>query len=167
VAGGLQFTHVANYHAGLVIRSALFRLRAREKRHLIPWVTYTDPELAHIGLDETAARDKYRDIRILRWPYCENDRAQAEHQTDGFIKVVVSKKGKILGVTIVGVHAGELIQLWSLAMSQGLNIKAMTGFVAPYPTFSEISKRAAINYYASAASNPWVQRLIRFLRYFG
>ncbi|MBZ0218255.1 MAG: FAD-dependent oxidoreductase, partial [Fimbriimonadaceae bacterium] len=167
VAHGLQFTHVANYHAGLVIRNALFRLPAREKRKIIPWVTYTDPELAHVGLDEEAARKRHRKISVLRWPYAENDRAQTERKTNGFIKVITGRKGKILGATIVGENAGEIIQLWALALSQGLKIKAMTEFVSPYPTLSEISKRAAVTYYAASVSNPWLQRVIRFLRFFG
>lgn len=167
VARSLQFTHVANYHAGLVIRNALFRLPVKEDISAIPWVTYTDPELAHVGFDETAAREKNRDIRILRWPYVENDRAQTERNTEGFIKVITTKKGKILGATIVGQSAGEMIQIWALAIGQGLNIKAMTSFVSPYPTLSEISKRAAVTYYASSLSNPWIQRTIRFLRIFG
>ncbi len=167
VARSLQFTHVANYHAGLVIRNALFRLPVKEDISAIPWVTYTDPELAHVGLDEAAAREKNSNIRVLRWPYVENDRAQAERNTEGFIKVITTKKGKILGATIIGQSAGEMIQMWALAIGQGLNIKAMTSFVSPYPTLSEISKRAAVTYYASSLSNPWIQRAIRFLRIFG
>lgn len=167
VARSLQFTHMANYHAGLVIRNALFRLPVKEDTSAIPWVTYTDPELAHVGLDEKSAREKHRNINVLRWPYVENDRAQAERKTDGFIKVVTKKNGKILGATIVGLNAGEIIQMWVLAIGQGMKIKAMTGFVSPYPTLSEISKRAAITYYASSLGNPWIQRAIKFLRIFG
>ncbi len=167
VARSLQFTHMANYHAGLVIRNALFRMPVKEDISAIPWVTYTDPELAHVGLDENASREKHRNIRVLRWPYVENDRAQAERTTDGFIKVITTTRGKILGATIVGQSAGEIIQMWALAIDQGLKIKAMTSFVSPYPTLTEISKRAAITYYASSLSNPWIQRAIRFLRLFG
>lgn len=167
IAGGLQFTHVANYHAGLVIRSALFRQPVKENRALIPWVTYTDPELAQVGLSEAAAKDSQTEIRVLRWPYEENDRAQTDRITDGFIKVVTTRRGKILGATIVGANAGEIIQLWALAISQGLNIKAMTGYVAPYPTLSEISKRAAISFYTPSLTNPWLRRIIAFLRLFG
>jgi pyruvate/2-oxoglutarate dehydrogenase complex dihydrolipoamide dehydrogenase (E3) component len=103
----------------------------------------------------------------LRWPYHENDRAQAEGATHGHIKVVTDKKGRILGATIVGAHAGELIATWSLAISQGLNIRAMTGFVVPYPTLSEIGKRAAISYFTPSLTNPWVRRIIRWLRRLG
>jgi pyruvate/2-oxoglutarate dehydrogenase complex dihydrolipoamide dehydrogenase (E3) component len=167
VAGGLQFTHAANYHAGIVIRNSLFRLPAKANDEAVPWVTFTDPELAHVGLNETQARERHKVIRVLRWPYHENDRAQAERETHGHIKVVTAKNGRILGCTIVGAHAGELITTWTLALSQGLNIRAMTGIVVPYPTLSEIGKRAAITYFSTSLTSPRVRRLIGFLRRFG
>jgi len=167
VAGGLQFTHVANYHAGLVIRNALFRLPARANDDVIPWVTFTDPELAQVGLTEAAARERHRTIRVLRWPYHENDRAQTERETHGHIKVVTAKNGRILGATIVGAHAGELITTWALAISQGLKIRALTGIIVPYPTFAEVGKRAAITFYTNSLTSPFVRRIIAFLRRFG
>ncbi len=167
VAGGLQFTHVANYHAGIVIRRALFRLPAKVDTRIIPWVTFTDPELAHVGLSETEAKKSAGSINVLRWPYHENDRAQAERETVGHIKVVTAKNGKILGATIVGAEAGELIQMWALAISQKMNIKAMIGWVSPYPTLSEINKRVAYRYYATAPSSPLVRWIIGFLAKFG
>jgi pyruvate/2-oxoglutarate dehydrogenase complex dihydrolipoamide dehydrogenase (E3) component len=167
-AGGLQFTHVANYHAGLVIRQALFRLPVRVNNDAIPWVTYTDPELAHVGLSEAEARRRgYQNIRILRWPYHENDRAQTERDAQGHIKVVTSKRGKILGATIVGAHAGELIATWTLAVGQGLNIRALAAIVVPYPTLSEVGKRAAITYFTSSLTSGWVRRVISWLRRLG
>jgi len=166
VAGG-HFTHAANEHAGIVIRNALFRLRARVNNDLIPRVTFTDPELAHIGLTEAQARGRHKEIRVLRWPYHDNDRAQAERETAGHIKIITAKNGRILGATIVGVHAGELITTWTLALSRGLNIRAMTGIVVPYPTLSEIGKRAAISYFSPSLNNPRLRRLITFLRRFG
>ncbi|MGE0565298.1 MAG: NAD(P)/FAD-dependent oxidoreductase [Pseudolabrys sp.] len=166
-AGRLQFTHAANYHAGIVIRNALFRLPAKVKDDAVPWVTYTDPELAQTGITEAEARKRGIKIRILRWPYHDNDRAQAERQTQGHIKVVTDKRGTILGATIVGAEAGELITTWTLAISQRLNIRAFTGIVVPYPTLSEIGKRAAIDYFAPSLTNPWVRRIIRWLRVFG
>lgn len=167
VTGGLQFTHVANYHAGIIIRRTLFRLPAKVKTGHIPWVTYTDPEIANVGLTEEAARKTHRKVNIYRWPYHENDRAQAERATEGLVKVVTDSSGKILGAGIVGAHAGELIQMWSLAISQGMNIKAMTEWISPYPTLSEISKRAAFGIYAGKAANPGVRKLISWLRIFG
>ena len=167
MAGGPQFTHAANYHAGLVIRSALFRLRVEADDDLIPRVTFTDPELAQIGLTEAEARRRRIDLRVLRWPYHENDRAQAERETTGHIKVVTDRKGGILGATIVGAAAGELITTWTLAISQGLNIRALTGIVVPYPTLSEVGKRAAITYFTPGLTSPWVRRIIALLRRFG
>lgn len=167
VAGGMQFTHVAGYHAGLVLRAILFRLRAREDRGIIPRVTYTDPELAHVGMDEAQARKAHRRISVLRWPFAENDRAQAERETEGLIKIVADRKGRILGATIVGAGAGELIGLWSLALSKRMRVRDMMGYVAPYPTLGEIGKRASLAYLGGAARKPSVRRLIRFLRLFG
>jgi len=168
VAGQHQFTHVANYHAGIVIRRALFRLPAKVNPNIIPWTTYTDPELANVGLSEEAARKATGDkINVLRWPYLENDRAQAERETVGHVKVITNKSGKILGATIVGAKAGELIQMWSLAISQKLKIKAMTEWISPYPTLSEINKRAAYRYYATAPGSPALRKIIGFLAKFG
>lgn len=167
VTGGLQFTHVANYHAGIVIRRALFRLPAKVDDTIVPWVTYTEPELAHVGLNEEQARKAHGRISVLRWPYHENDRAQAERTTHGHVKVVTDAKGRILGADIVGEHAGELIQTWALAVSQKLKIKAMTEWIAPYPTLGEISKRAAFRFYATAPASPLVRKIIGWVKKLG
>lgn len=167
VAGGLQFTHVAGYHAGLVIRALLFRLPARENRAIIPWATYTDPEIAHVGLTESEARKNHRNINVLRWPYAENDRAQAERKTEGLIKLVTDRKGRILGASIVGANAGEMINFWALAISRKLGVRDIAGYVAPYPTMTEIGKRAAITYFTEATRKPLVRAVVRFLRRFG
>lgn len=167
VAGGLQFTHAANYHAGLVIRNALFRLPIAVRDELVPRVTYTDPELAHVGLTETQARERHKSIRVMRSSFHDNDRATAEGERRGHMKIVTDKRGGILGATIVGPEAGDLIAPWSLALSQGLNIRAMAGVVLPYPTRSEAGKRAAIEYFAPSLRSPWLQRVLGFLRKFG
>jgi pyruvate/2-oxoglutarate dehydrogenase complex dihydrolipoamide dehydrogenase (E3) component len=104
---------------------------------------------------------------VLRWPYHENDRAQAERETHGHIKVITTERGRILGATIVGAHAGELIVPWTLAVSQGLNIRAFAEVVMPYPTLSEIGKRAAVTYFSGSLTKPFVQRIIGALRRFG
>ncbi|MBX9909422.1 MAG: FAD-dependent oxidoreductase [Beijerinckiaceae bacterium] len=166
-AGALQFTHVANYHAGLVLRSALFRLPVKVSTNAIPRVTYCHPELASVGLSEDEARKAAGEIRVLRWPYAENDRAQAERETEGFVKVVTTKKGRILGVTIVGAQAGDMIVPWCMAVQKGFGVKDMAGLVFPYPTFSEVSKRAAVSFYAPLAAKPGIRKLIGFLRRFG
>ncbi|MEO1544551.1 MAG: FAD-dependent oxidoreductase [Pseudomonadota bacterium] len=167
VTGGLQFTHVANYHAGIVIRKALFRMPAKVDDTIIPWVTYTDPELAHVGQTEEQAVEKHGAVKVLRWPYHENDRAQAERSTSGHVKVVTTKRGRIVGATIVGPQAGELISMWALAVSQKMNIKAMTAWVSPYPTLSEINKRAAYKFFATAPSSPMLRKLIGWLAKLG
>lgn len=168
VAGSLQFTHVAGYHAGLVVQQILFRLPAKENRDIIPWATFTSPELAHVGLAEADARKRHGDkISILRWPYAENDRAQAERQTTGLIKMVIDKKTRIVGVTIVGAGASEMINIWALAITNGMKLGDVRGYVPPYPTMSEIGKRAAISYYGPVTRKPLVRTLVRWLRKFG
>lgn len=167
VIGGAQFTHLANYHAGIVIRNALFRLRPKVSAAAIPRVIYTEPELAQVGLTEAEARKRRRSIRILRWPFADNDRAQAERATDGFIKVITKKNGEILGCTIVGAAAGELIQLWVVAIDKGMKVGDLTSFVLPYPTLSEISKRVAFTYYQPTLTKRWLRSMISLLRRFG
>lgn len=167
VAGGLQFTHVAGYHAELVMKNFLFRLPAKNSTGGIPWVTYTDPEVANVGLTEAEAAKKYGNIKVLRWPFSENDRAQAELSTKGHVKVITDKKGRILGAGIVGKNAGEIIQMWSLAISKKMKIGDMRGWVSPYPTYTEVNKRAASKFYATAPSNTLVRSVINFLSKFG
>lgn len=167
VAGGLQFTHAASYHAGLVVRSALFRMPVKVHDHLIPRVTYTDPEIAVAGLTEEQAREKYKTLAIYRWPFAENDRAQAERTTRGHIKIIASGKGVVLGAGIVGPHAGELLGFWQLAITRGLKVADIAGTLLPYPTLQEVSRRAAVLQYQKGLSNPWLGRILRFLRTFG
>lgn len=166
-AGQPQFTHAANYHAGLVIRNGLFRLPVKVNNNAIPWVTYTEPELAQTGLTEAQARERKLKIRILRWPYSDNDRARTERETHGHIKVITTGKGRFLGATIVGAQAGELIAMWTLAIAQGLDARSLAGLVLPYPTLSEIGKRAAIDFFAPSLTRPWVRRIVAWLRIFG
>ena len=164
VTGGLQFTHMAGYDAGIVIRNALFRLPAKVDHSAVPWVTYTNPELAQVGLTEMAARKKFGDdIRVVTWDYAENDRARAEADTTGFIKVTTTRKGRILGVAIVGRQAGELIGVWSLAISKKMKIGAIAGMIAPYPTLGEISKRVAGAWYTPSLFGEKTRKLVRFL----
>ncbi len=165
--GGLQFTHVANYHAGIVIRRALFWMPAKVDNGTIPWVTYTDPEMAHVGLTEAEAAQKHPGVKVLRWAMHENDRAQAQLTTEGLIKVVIDKRGRILGASIVGENAGELIQMWSLAISQKMKIKAMMSWISPYPTLSEVNKRVAYRAYATAPANTLVRKVIGWLAKLG
>ena len=150
-----------------MIRNALFRLPVKVNRDAVSWVTYTDPELAQTGLTEAEARKRRYPVRILRWPYHDNDRAQAERETHGHIKVVTDSKGTILGATIVGAQAGEMITAWTLAIAQRMNIRAFTDIVIPYPTLSEIGKRAAIDFFVPSLTRPLLRRIIAWLRIFG
>jgi pyruvate/2-oxoglutarate dehydrogenase complex dihydrolipoamide dehydrogenase (E3) component len=164
VAGGPQFTHIALYHAGIVIRNALFRLPARVDYRALPWVTYTDPELAQVGVTQAAAGE---DARVLRWPFSENDRAQTERDTEGLVKVVLGRNGRVIGASILGTGAGDLILPWALAISQKLKIGALANLIVPYPTRGEASKRAAGCYYTPTLFSPRTRRLVRFLARFG
>jgi pyruvate/2-oxoglutarate dehydrogenase complex dihydrolipoamide dehydrogenase (E3) component len=160
VAGGPQFTHVAGYHAGIVIRNALFGLPAKVDYASLPWVTYADPELAHAGLTEADARKAGHDVQVLNWSFSLNDRAQAERATEGLAKIVLGRKGRILGATIVGPRAGELIGTWALAITSGLKIGAVASAVLPYPTLAEISKRAAGSYYTPRLFGAATRRIV-------
>ncbi|MBB3017605.1 pyruvate/2-oxoglutarate dehydrogenase complex dihydrolipoamide dehydrogenase (E3) component [Microvirga lupini] len=166
-ASGARFTHVANHHAGLVIRNALFRLPVRVGQAPVPRVTYTMPELASVGLTEAQAREQHGTIRILRWAFADNDRARTERQTEGHVKAVVTPRGRILGCSIVGAHAGELIMPWVLAMSRGMKVSHLAGLIYPYPTFSEVTKSTAVEFLKPSAQNPWVRRLVSLVRRLG
>jgi len=165
VAGGLQFTHVAGYQAGVIIRSMLFSLPAKAANHHIPRATYTDPELAHVGLSELAAHDQHgAQLEIVRFDYSDNDRAIAEHKTKGFIKLMVVK-GRPVGATIVGHQAGELIGLWSLAIANKMKLSQVSSMVSPYPTIGEVNKRAAGAYFSPRLfDNQMVKRVVRFVQ---
>lgn len=168
VADGPQFTHVALYHAGIVIRNALFRLPAKVDYRALPAVTYCDPELATVGLRETAARDAYGDkIRVLRWSVAENDRARTERDARGMVKVVTTAKGRILGASILGAGAGDQITMWALAIAQQLKIGAIANLVMPYPTRGEAGKRAAGSFYTPSLFSPRTHRFVRLLARFG
>jgi pyruvate/2-oxoglutarate dehydrogenase complex dihydrolipoamide dehydrogenase (E3) component len=118
-------------------------------------------------MTEDAARAHSGAIRVLRWPYHENDRAQTERATHGHVKVITNGKGRILGATIVGAHAGELITTWTLAIAQGIKVGALLGTVIPYPTLAEVGKRAATSFYTPGLTSPWLRRIIGTLRRFG
>jgi pyruvate/2-oxoglutarate dehydrogenase complex dihydrolipoamide dehydrogenase (E3) component len=167
VASALQFTHVANYHAGIVIRSALFGLPAKVVDNHLPRVTYTNPEIAQVGMTEAQAMEAHGDkVEVLRFEFAENDRARTERSTTGLIKVMVWK-GKPIGASIVGVQAGELIQTWSLVIANGLKIGAVAAMVAPYPTLGEINKRVAGQYYTPRLfESIRVKRFVRFVQRF-
>lgn len=167
VSGGPKLTSMAGYQAGLVIRQTLFRLRIKQQPQLVPRAIYTDPEIAAVGMSEEDARRHHRAVIVLRWPYSENDRARAERDTGGHIKIVAAKGGRILGAAIVGRQAGELISFWTLAISKGMKIQELRDVIMPYPTLSEISRRASIAFYLPKLSSPRLRQLIKFLQSLG
>ena len=166
VAGGRQFTHVAGYHASVLVRRILFKAPAKNNEHLAPWVTYTDPEIAQAGLTEREAKEKFGNIKVARWEASENDRAQAERDMRGLIKVMTKNNGEILGASIVGKEAGELIQPWAYALANGQKIKSFTNYIAPYPTRGELSKRAAGAWYTPTLFSGRTRKLVSLLSVF-
>jgi len=167
VASDLQFTHVAGYHAGIIIRSMLFGLPSKAKTSHIPWATYTDPELSQVGLTEAQAKEAHGDkLEVVRFHYSHNDRAIAERKTKGFIKLMVVK-GRPVGASIVGYQAGELINLWALALANDMKMSQIAAMVAPYPTIGEINKRAAGAYFTPRLfDSAAVKRVVGFVQRF-
>jgi pyruvate/2-oxoglutarate dehydrogenase complex dihydrolipoamide dehydrogenase (E3) component len=165
VTGGMQFTHVAGYQAGVIIRSILLGLPSRASTAHIPWASYTDPELAQIGLNEADARTVHGDrLKIARFDFAHNDRAIAERRTKGLIKVMVVR-GRPVGVSIVGHQAGELISLWSLVLANNLKMRQVAAMVSPYPTIGEVNKRVAGAYFALGLfDNPMVKHVVRMVQ---
>jgi len=163
VTGAQPFIHVARHHAALVVRGAVLGRPARLKPDAVPRLVVTDPELAHVGLTEAEATQRRIAVRVLRWPYYENDRAQIERATGGHVKVLISRWGRVLGATIVGASAGELIAPWSLAVSQGLDIRLLAGILLPYPTLGDTGQRAATTYLTLAFRRTWARRILGLL----
>lgn len=166
VAGGPQFTHIAGYHAGIFVRNGVFGLPARVDYAALPWVTYLDPEVAHVGLTEAKARQAHAAVTTIIEHFADNDRAQTGRRTDGFIKLVLGRRGKVLGATIVGAQAGELISLWGLVIAGKVKLSTVASMIMPYPTLGEISKRAASTYYKpqlfGALPRAWVSLVQKF-----
>jgi pyruvate/2-oxoglutarate dehydrogenase complex dihydrolipoamide dehydrogenase (E3) component len=164
VAGSPRFTHVGGYQAGIVIRNAVFRVPARVDYAALPWVTYTDPELAQIGLTESEARRQHgQDVAVTRFVLADSDRAQAERDAGGLVKVVARRNGRILGASILAPQAGELAHLWVLAIEQRLKLKDIAGMLAPYPTWGEANKLAAAEFYKPLLFGRWTRRAVRAL----
>jgi pyruvate/2-oxoglutarate dehydrogenase complex dihydrolipoamide dehydrogenase (E3) component len=161
-----HLTHVAGYHAGIVIRNALFRLPAKVDYTALPWVTYTDPELAQIGATEAEARRRCGDdVRVLRMPIAENDRAQTERQTAGIVKIVAHRNGQVLGASILAAHAGELAHVWVLAIERRLKLHHIASMLAPYPTWGETNKSVAGEFYKPRLFGAWTRRAVRILNF--
>ena len=164
-AGGAQFTHLAGYHAGVVIRQAVLGLPAKARTDHIPRVTYTDPELAQIGPTEAEARAAWGDrLTVTRAEFHHNDRAQAMGEAEGFAKLLVAR-GRVVGATVVGPHAGEVLAPLALAVSARMKVSALAGVVLPYPTLAEVAKRAAGAYFSPKLfDNAALKRVVRLVQ---
>jgi pyruvate/2-oxoglutarate dehydrogenase complex dihydrolipoamide dehydrogenase (E3) component len=168
IAGKEQLTHAAGFHASVFVRNALFKAPATAVVAHMPAVAYCDPEVAQIGLTEAAARTQFGDtVTVTRADFHDNDRALTERSTKGFCKLVIGKGGKILGATIVGEGAGEAIQLVGLAMANKKGVGAITSLISPYPTRSEIVKRAAGAYYTPSLFSNRTRAIVKFLQKLG
>jgi len=165
VTGPYLFTHMAGYQAGLIVRNAIFPFPGTADHRAVPWTTYTKPEVAHVGLTEPAAREQGVLKDTVMVDLKNMDRARAEADREGFLKLVLGKKGRIVGVTLVGEKAGEMIPLGSLAIRKKLKPSAFMGMVFSYPTESEIFKFAGLEY-AKRGFKDWMQGAVRrlFLR---
>lgn len=164
VAEAARFTHVAGYHAGVAVRNALIFSFTQTHYDSLPWVTYTDPELAQVGVGEDEARKVHGDdVDVLRFEMKDNDRAQTERATAGAVKVIAGKNGRILGVSILDTHAGELAHVWVVAIQSGLKLSALARMIAPYPTLGEANKMAAVEFYRPKLFNKWTRRLVQML----
>jgi pyruvate/2-oxoglutarate dehydrogenase complex dihydrolipoamide dehydrogenase (E3) component len=166
VAGPYQFTHMANYQAGIVIQNILFRWPAKADYKIVPWITYTYPELAHVGLSIQEALKIEPHAKVLSCPFADNDRAQTEHETTGQIKIITTPRGCILGVSILGAHAGELILPWVIAIREKKTVRSLANVIVPYPTLSEISKRVAGQFYTPMLFSNRIKWLVRLLQRF-
>ncbi len=161
--GGL--THAAGYHAGIIIKSFYFlpplinRWKGKATTDRMPAAIYTSPELASIGMTEAQAREKGHDVKVLHFEFAENDRAIAERATKGDVKIIATKKGKVLGASILGEQAGELIHMISLAMTNNIKVSGLAQIISPYPTRSEAVKRAASSFYTDTIFSPKTSKL--------
>ena len=148
INGGYQFTHAAGYEGGIVVSNAVFRLPRKANYTHLPWCTYTDPELASIGMNERTAQAAGIDYQVWSEPFGGNDRSRAEGQTRGQVKMLLDNKEKPLGVQILGPHAGELVNEWVAIFNGKVKLSILAAAVHPYPTIGEINKRVAGNFFA-------------------
>ncbi|MDD5258369.1 MAG: dihydrolipoyl dehydrogenase [bacterium] len=163
VVGPYQFSHMAEYQAIIAVGNALFPFKRKTNYQAVPWCTFTDPELAHAGLTEDEARNRYKNIKVYRSFYRDNDRAITDLEETGFAKVICDRKGYVLGAHIVGANAGEIIHECVLAMSAKLKIGQLSSTLHIYPTLSQVVKRSADQYYTDLLSAGWVKTLSRYL----
>lgn len=162
VVGSYQFTHMAEHHAGVVLRNAIFRLPAKVEQKVIPWATFSEPELARVGLSETEAKQQAVQHRVYSFPFQDMDRAKADGSTEGFAKIITTPKGKLLGAAIVGPHAGELIHEYVLAIAKGMKAAELSNIIHIYPTLAQINRRVAdarMKEGLTPSAKKWIKRI--------
>jgi pyruvate/2-oxoglutarate dehydrogenase complex dihydrolipoamide dehydrogenase (E3) component len=162
VCGPYQFTHMAEYQAGIVISNALFRFPKKVDYRIVPWVTYTEPELAGVGLSEQKAREQGLEVEVLSFPFKDIDRAVAEGSTVGSTSFVVHK-GKIIGASILGPRAGELLHEIVLAMKNGCSLTTLSSTIHAYPTLSQVHRRTANTHFSGKLFSPLSRQLVQWL----
>ncbi len=168
VTGGPRFTHVSGHQASLVVRQILFRLPAAFDAARMPRATYTAPELGQVGLTAAEARARHGDrASVHDVPLAANDRARTEGETDGFLRLVADGRGRIVGAGAVAPHAGELVAMLSLALAGKVRMATLASFVAPYPTYAELAKAAAVDYYKTKLTGPTLGRIVRLIQRIG
>lgn len=162
ICGPYPLTHMAEYQAGIVVSNAIFRVPKKTDYRVVPWVTYTDPELARVGMTEQQARDKGIEPLVLHFPFQDIDRAITDKETSGLAKLVV-RKGRILGASILGPHAGELIHEIVLAMKTGAGIGDISATIHAYPTLAQIHRRTVNTWYGQKLFSPGTRRLVKLI----
>ncbi len=163
VTGRYLFTHVAGYEAGIALSNSVLHLPRRADYRRVPWCTYTDPEIASVGLNEKRAKEEGLDYRIIEEAFSDNDRAQAEGETAGKIKILVDPRGRVMGCQIAGPHAGELIHEWVAVINGGVKLTTVAGAIHTYPTLAEISKKTAADYVAEKLFSDRVRKFLHVL----
>jgi pyruvate/2-oxoglutarate dehydrogenase complex dihydrolipoamide dehydrogenase (E3) component len=162
VNGGFQFTHAAGYEGGIVIANAVFRLPRKVNYTWLPWVTYTDPELASIGMNETMAQKAGINYAVFTEAFKDNDRSLAEGETQGKIKLLLDEKENPIGVQILGPGAGNLISEWVAAFNGNVKLSTLAGAIHPYPTIGEINKRVAGTFLSPKIFSPTIKKGLKF-----
>jgi len=162
VTGQYQFTHAAGYEGGIVLSNAILHLPRKTDYTFLPWCTYTDPELASVGMNEKRAREAGIEYSLWTEEFRSNDRSLAEGEETGKIKMLLDKKGNPLGVQILGPRAGELVSEWVAVLNGGVKLSTLAGAVHPYPTLAEINKKIAGNYFSGKIFSEKVKKTLKF-----
>jgi pyruvate/2-oxoglutarate dehydrogenase complex dihydrolipoamide dehydrogenase (E3) component len=162
VTGSYQFTHAAGYEGGVALSNAILHLPKKADYTYMPWCTYTDPELASIGMNEKRAKEAGKDYSVWTEQFKANDRSLAEGEETGNIKMILDGKGKPIGVQILGPQAGELLSEWIAIMNGGVKLSAMASAVHTYPTLAEINKRVVGNYFSGKIFSEKVKKTLKF-----